>query len=58
VSTNGIEDAEDTVDAGEDFLDEFGRIIVNVVDSVVFVGMLPPPVRKTLQIFLYIRYSQ
>jgi hypothetical protein len=43
VSTNVMEDAEDTVDAGEDFLDEFGRIMVNVVEDVEFVGMLPPP---------------
>lgn len=40
-------DDEDKVEAGEDFLDEFGRIIVNVVDEDVFVGTLAPPVTLT-----------
>ena len=41
-----MDEAEDTVEAGEDFLDEFGRIIVNVVEDVVFVETFAPAENK------------
>ena len=41
-----MDDAEETVEAGEDFLDEFGRIIVNVVvGEMAFVEIVAPPVK-------------
>ena len=46
VSVSAIDEAEDTVEAGEDFLDEFGRIIVNVVEDVVFVETFAPAENK------------
>ena len=42
LSANAVDEAEDTVEAGEDFLDELGRIIVSVAEDVVFVEMLAP----------------
>ena len=42
-SSNAKDDAEDTVEAGEDLLDEFGRIMVNVAEHVVFVVTFTPP---------------
>ena len=42
-----MDEAEDTVEAGEDFLDVFGRIIVNVVEVVVLVEMFAPAKNET-----------
>ena len=41
-----MDEAEDTVEAGEDFLDVFGRIIVNVVEVVV--EMFAPAKNETI----------
>ena len=42
-SSNAKDDADETVEAGEDLLDEFGRIMVNVAEHVVFVVEFTPP---------------